>query len=119
MFKWIWNRKGQNTAEYAILIGVIVAAAIAMQTYIKRGLQGRVRESVDFVENVTPAAGATVTFTGTQYEPYYRDSEFDVTSGSQKTATTIIGGGLTRDLDHEDVSRDGYEEAQLGRASNE
>lgn len=35
---------GQSTAEYAILIGVVVAAAVGMQTYIKRGVQARVHD---------------------------------------------------------------------------
>ena len=47
MFRWLNSRKGQNTAEYAILIGVIVAAAIAMQIYIRRGMQARIKDAVD------------------------------------------------------------------------
>lgn len=35
---------GQSTAEYAILIGVVVAAAVGMQTYVKRGVQARVHD---------------------------------------------------------------------------
>lgn len=38
-------KKAQNTAEYAILIALVVGAAIGMQTYVKRGLQGRVKDS--------------------------------------------------------------------------
>lgn len=40
-------RKGQTTAEYAILIGLVVAVAVAMQTYIKRGVQGRFKDATD------------------------------------------------------------------------
>ena len=43
----LFNRKGQNTAEYAILIGLVVAAAIGMQTFVKRGFQQRVRVAVN------------------------------------------------------------------------
>ncbi len=39
--------KGQSTLEYAVLIVVIIAALIAMQVYLKRGVQGRMRESSD------------------------------------------------------------------------
>ena len=38
-------KKAQNTAEYAILIVLVVGAVIAMQTYVKRGWQGRVKDS--------------------------------------------------------------------------
>ncbi len=41
------GQRGQSTLEYAVLIVVIIAALIAMQVYLKRGIQGRVRESAD------------------------------------------------------------------------
>ena len=41
------NKKGQNTLEYAVLIAVIVAALIAMQRYINRGMQGKLKASAD------------------------------------------------------------------------
>ncbi len=40
-------KKAQNTAEYAILIALVVAAAIGMQNYVKRGWQGRVADTSD------------------------------------------------------------------------
>ena len=33
------RKRGQSTLEYAVLIVVIIAALIAMQVYLKRGLQ--------------------------------------------------------------------------------
>ena len=41
------SKRGQSTLEYAVLIVVIIAALIAMQVYLKRGIQGRMRESSD------------------------------------------------------------------------
>jgi len=41
------NKKGQNAAEYAILIALVIAAAIGIQTYVKRGWQGRVKDESD------------------------------------------------------------------------
>ncbi len=38
---------GQSTAEYAVLLAVMAAALIAMQVYVKRGLQGRIRNLAD------------------------------------------------------------------------
>lgn len=46
MRKWL-KKNGQSTLEYAVLIVVIIIALIAMQTYLKRGVQGRMRESTD------------------------------------------------------------------------
>ena len=40
-------RQGQSTLEYAVLIIVIIAALAAIQTYIKRGVQGRLKSASD------------------------------------------------------------------------
>lgn len=56
----ILTKRGQSTLEYAVLIVVIIAALITMQVYLKRGIQGRVRESADQIgEAYSP--GATIT----------------------------------------------------------
>ena len=39
------NRKAQNTAEYALLIALVVAGVIAMQTYAQRALQARIHDA--------------------------------------------------------------------------
>jgi uncharacterized protein (UPF0333 family) len=41
------NLRGQSTLEYVILAGFVVAALIAMGVYMKRGFQGKLRESTD------------------------------------------------------------------------
>ena len=33
------NKKAQNTAEYALLIALVIAGVVAMQTYAQRALQ--------------------------------------------------------------------------------
>lgn len=77
------NKKGQNTAEYAILIALVIGAAVAMQTYIKRGIQGRVHDEVADMAAQTPELGST-----RQYEPYYLDSSYTVdTKKDTKTKT--------------------------------
>jgi len=90
------NKKGQNTAEYAILIALIIAAAVGMQTYVKRGLQGRVKEATKHTGTAQEVAGETLTFTGNQYEPYYAESDTKVRS--ERTADEEMGnrGEITR-----------------------
>jgi len=91
------NKKGQNTAEYAILIGLVVAVVIAMQTYVKRGVQGRIADEVDSMANQTSGLGSTP-----QYEPYYVDSTVVTTMNAPDRKTqskTAVGGPLT--LGHE------------------
>ncbi len=41
------QRSGQSVLEYVILLVIIIAALLTMQIYMKRGLQGRWKESVD------------------------------------------------------------------------
>jgi Flp pilus assembly pilin Flp len=38
---------GQTTLEYAVIIAVVVAALVAMQIYMKRGVEGKLRDSTD------------------------------------------------------------------------
>jgi uncharacterized protein (UPF0333 family) len=55
----IINHKGQSTLEYAILIIIIIAALVSLQTYIKRGVQGRLKSSTDDIgEGYSQAVGA-------------------------------------------------------------
>ena len=69
--KLIQNRKAQQTAEYALLISLVVAAVIAMQTYVQRGLQARYKEGiVDYLVAETTEFG-----TNSQYEPYYLEQK--------------------------------------------
>ena len=70
MFKTLLkNKKAQNTAEYALLIALVVAGVIAMQTYAQRALQARVRDASLYLTNQTSTLGTT-----NQYEPYYLSS---------------------------------------------
>jgi Flp pilus assembly pilin Flp len=71
------NRKAQNTAEYALLIALVVAGVIAMQTYAQRALQARVHDASNYMATQTSTLG-----TNQQYEPYYQQSNYDVASNS-------------------------------------
>jgi Flp pilus assembly pilin Flp len=68
------NKKAQQTAEYALLISLVIAAVVAMQTYAQRALQGRIRGASNYMVTQTSSFGNTV-----QYEPYYLDQAYDVT----------------------------------------
>jgi hypothetical protein len=103
-----WNeKKGQNTAEYAILIGVIVAAAIAMQVYIRRGMQSRIKDAVDYSKNGENNELSNF-FTGEkQYEPYYLSSNFTTAQQGDVTEALQTGGGVVRDSMSDTTSRSG------------
>ncbi len=77
------NKKAQNTAEYAILISLVVAAIIAMQVYVQRGMQGRIHDAVQtYLVGQTNGLGGGDT---AQYEPYYLNSAYTVTRSEQES----------------------------------
>ena len=82
MLKYFRNRKGQNTAEYAILIALVVGGVIAMQTYAQRALQGRLRDASVRYRDQTSDLGNTL-----QYEPYYTNTQSNMDKTSTATDT--------------------------------
>jgi uncharacterized protein (UPF0333 family) len=102
MFLLLRNRKAQSTAEYAIVIGIVIAAALAMQTYVKRGLQGGIKFAVD-------KAGSSAANAKNQYEPYYSASSYETTATTDSTSkeSVVADGTLTRESDSGERSRTG------------
>lgn len=68
------NKDGQAIMETALLILVIAAALLAMQVYLKRGIQGKLR-------------GGTETI-GAQYDPTNTNSSFISISNSLVETTS-------------------------------
>lgn len=64
--------KGQSTLEYSILIAIVVAALLAMQIYMKRGMEGRLKSTTDDIGEQFEAGNSTWTHvqgrTGTSIE---------------------------------------------------
>ncbi len=95
------KKRGQSTAEYAVLIALVIGAAIAMQTYVKRGLQGRTHGASNrYFNEVTANASSgwdqisNIPVTGSmQYEPGELESRSTQTVSEQTANTTIQTGG--------------------------
>ena len=83
------NKKGQTLLEYAILIIIILAVFIAMQAYVKRGIQGRWKASVDSL--------------GDQYDPRFANSFTNYATNSTANSLVYIvpvdGGFVTQRQD--------------------
>lgn len=94
------TKKAQSTVEYALIIGVIVAALIAMQTYVKRGLNARYHDGVNYLTTQTGEIGSTG-----QYEPYYVASSYDTRTGKQSTETVGERGQTTRSIARDETTR--------------
>lgn len=91
----IRNRKGQSTLEYAILIIIIIAALLSLQTYIKRGVQGRLKSATDDIgDGYSTAAGAnyykeTVSISNTTETFQNGASKTKIQNGGEMTTRTF------------------------------
>jgi uncharacterized protein (UPF0333 family) len=87
------SSKGQAiSAEYLIALMVIIAAAAAMFTYIKRTFQARAYDAQKVAINDarTALGGKAVAM---EYEPYYAVSSSDVDQ-SERDSVRFVNGGL-------------------------
>jgi uncharacterized protein (UPF0333 family) len=66
-------RKSQATAEYAILFALVVAAAMGVQSYVKRALQARVYDAANDFVNAT--GGTTLQWQGISTDKTTTDQE--------------------------------------------
>lgn len=41
--------KGQSLVGYALVLAIVVTVLVGMNVYVKRGLQGRIRDMTDFI----------------------------------------------------------------------
>ena len=80
---------GQTALEYTILITVVIGAFVAMQSYIKRGMQGRWHDAIDEL--------------GDQYDPRVAVTDIRHTLASSTNTSIValnaIGGYTTKRTD--------------------
>ena len=89
------DKRGQNTLEYAVIIVVVVAGLLAMQTYIKRGMQGKLRSSTDSI--------------GEQYSPGITTGTYTTNTGSTSAEVITNAGVTTTDVTRGTQTRTGSE----------
>ena len=75
----LMKRRAQSTLEYALMIAVVVGALIAMQVYVKRGLQGKLKDSTDQI--------------GEQYSPGFTTGHEEINTTT--TTHETLASGLT------------------------
>ena len=104
------RKRGQSTAEYAIVISVVIAAIIGMQLYVKRGLQAKAKTAMDAFGTVNGVIGNAGPNLGVmnQYEPYYAESNYSINTDSSSTDTFAVGGKFGRNNVNESTRRTGF-----------
>jgi len=86
------HRIGQSTAEFAVLLALIAAAIIAMQVYIKRGLQGRIRNLADQISTEQYEEGRTESrYTTKQHSTNKQKTDAGVSQSSLVETTERSG----------------------------
>ena len=89
------NLRGQSTLEYVILAGFVVAALIAIGVYMKRGIQGRLRESTDQI--------------GQQYSVEHTTSEYTTNTDIDQKEVLSSGGVTTNTINKNTQTKTGSE----------
>jgi len=85
------SSRGQSTLEYVILIGFVVAALIAMGFYMKRGFEGKLRESTDQVGEQYSSGNTTSSYTTST-----NMSQNEVVGAGGASTTTIANNTQTK-----------------------
>ncbi|MDD5059841.1 MAG: hypothetical protein PHY35_01810 [Candidatus Omnitrophica bacterium] len=81
-------RKGQNLVDLALLIGIVGLVIIGMETYIRRGLQGKLRDATDAIISKGQAASADEPDSKTGHTRTHAEFDYEEGAGGRK----IISG---------------------------
>ncbi len=115
------NKKAQSTMEYALLIAVVIGVFSAMQIYMRRGLQARIKSATDNAPSLvlkgvaadTAIQGDALFGSKTQYEPYYikaGEYSFNTTSGEGTETGTVTEAGGKKEVSGATVTRTGKQQ---------
>ena len=97
------NNKGQAVlSEYVMIFFVVIAAAVAMTTFVQRSFEARVHDARNFMldsvvnngacdANCMLATGAIGTHIPYEYEPYYAQMLSDVGNNKQENTGATTG----------------------------
>lgn len=88
--------KGQSILEYAMIIAVVVAALLAINAYMKRGIQGKLRESIDSVGEQYEAGNTTSNYTTQQVGSMVTKEEFGIEGQGISNYTVVTAANTTR-----------------------
>ena len=113
------QKRGQSTLEYAVLMIVIIAALIAIQTYIKRGVQGRLKSATDDIgDQFSPGNTNVIISTKTSSQQNQRfgvDDNGDRLQG--QSSTVILRPELTNTMAFTSIVNN--EKENWGKATNQ
>jgi hypothetical protein len=109
---------GQSTAEYAFVLGTVLLGLVAMQVYIRRGLNAKIKDSSDSaiaimykqLKKTAPVAKDL------QYEPNYSSSKYTVTQDTTRKDVVGPGGVAKKEGIVETTTRTGSQTIEVPAA---
>ena len=103
MLQYLNQRRGQSTLEYAVLIVVIIGALLTIQTYIKRGVQGRLKSASDDIGDQYSDGNQNETRTT------IRNSHVDENFNAGESSTNMISPEITNTTVNSSVNNAEFE----------
>lgn len=92
------DNQAQSITEYAVLIFIVSMVLIAMQVYMKRGIQGVIKTAADEIGNQQDAEEIDVN-KGTK-----TDSDVTTVKSNNQTVNTLVGGSSVVNFDSASTS---------------
>ena len=83
------SRKAQSTLEDALSTAVVIGALIAVQVYVKRGMEGRLRSSADDI-----GTQYDITTGGYNQKIELQGSKVDISVSGNSDLLTVTGPGI-------------------------
>lgn len=90
------KKTAQTTLEYAVLVVVVIGALLAIQTYLKRGIEGKIKGSTDDISSEQFEMNATTYNKITTTRSRTQDAQFNTGSfGNTVFSNTTINATST------------------------
>ena len=99
--------RAQSLGEYTVCLAGIILAALAMQVYVKRGLQGRYIDVAEHAARQLSDSGKT------QYEPYYRNEVFTNENNTNIDEAIQPRGIIRKTINQDTTTRSGTSIEQI------
>ena len=93
------KNKAQSLADYLIMVCIIISVLISMGAYIKRGIQGKMRQSADEISGglaYSPGATRSNYIIERAVEEYAHSESDETTNETTSTSNTAVNQTTTR-----------------------
>jgi len=87
------NKKAQGLLEYALILGIVTVALLAMQTYFKRGIQSMIKVVADdYGPQGDPVSASEIAIKEKLYAEYGPSTDSSTINSSPRRQTTQNNG---------------------------